>query len=206
MAENKLFSPESEEAVLSIILQNPDMFHSTGGIRAHMFSATPYINLYAEMESLVEKQQVPDPTLLTASLEAKNALDSVGGKHHIQKLLGKEFNESNFSEYCDIVVKSFMARSLMTMVSGVKKEALNTETLNDTISQLRRGLDDLIGMRGGTDTIHVSDITMDVFNDIMARTQNPGIRGISWGISSVDKVTGGKSAGDLIVIAGRPGS
>jgi replicative DNA helicase len=61
-------------------------------------------------------------------------------------------------------------------------------------------------MRGGIDTIHVSDITMDVFNDIMTRTQNPGIRGVSWGVASIDTVTGGKSPGDLVIVAGRPGS
>ena len=205
MAENKLFSPDSEEAVISLILKNPELFHNTGGVRSYMFSADPYIAIYGEMESLVEKQQVPDPTLLIASLEAKNALDSVGGKHHINKLISKEFNQENFSEFCEIVVKSYQGRSLMSMVSGVKKDALNTETINDTIVQLRRGLDNLIGMNGGMDTLHISDITMDVFNDIIARMQNPGIRGISWGVPSIDKVTGGKSPGDLIIVAARPG-
>lgn len=206
MTENKLFSPESEEAVLSLILNEPELIHNTGGIRSYMFSADPYIALYAEMESLVEKQQVPDPTLVIASLEAKNALDSVGGKHQINKLVGKEFNRENFSEFCEILVQSYMGRSLLSITSGVKKEALNTETILDTITNVRRGLDNLLSMRGGLDTLHVSDIAMEVFNDIVARTNSPGIRGTSWGLDSLDKVTGGKSAGDLVVIAGRPGS
>jgi replicative DNA helicase len=206
MSENKLFSPESEEAVLSLILKNPQLFHNTGGVRSHMFSATPYVNLYAEMEYLTLKQLEPDPALIVPSLEAKNQLDSVGGKHNIQKLMSKEYKEDNFSEYCDILVKSYMGRSLMAMVSGVKKEALNTETLPDTISSLRRGLDDLIGMRGGADTVHVSDLAMDVFNDIIARRESPGIRGVTWGVASIDTVTGGKSPGDLVIVAGRPGA
>lgn len=206
MAENKLFSPESEEAVLSLILKCPELFHNSGGLRSHMFSATPYINLYAEMEQLVEKQLEPDPTLIMASLEAKNALDSVGGKHHIQKLLSKEYKEENFTGFCEIVVQSYKARSLLSMAAGIKKEVLNADTLDNVISGMRRGLDDLIGMRGTTATLHVSDLTMDVFNDIVARTKTPGIRGVSWGVATLDKVTGGKSAGDLVIVAGRPGS
>lgn len=206
MAENKLFSPESEEAVLSLILKHPDLFHNTGGIRSYMFSADPYIALYSEMESLIEKQLVPDPTLVIASLDAKNALDSVGGKHHINKLLAKEFKQENFSEFCDVVLKSYMARSFLSMTSGTKKDDLNTENIVEKIAEVRRGLDNLVSMRAGQDTLHVSDITMEVFNDIIARMDNPGIRGISWGVASMDKVTGGKSGGDLVIVAGRPGS
>lgn len=205
MAENKLFSPESEEAVISLVLKNPHLYYNANGLRSFMFSADPYINIYTEIESLSEKNQVPDATIVLASLEAKGALDSVGGKTQITKLLSKEYKEENFSEFCDIVIKSYMGRQLIGMASGLKKEALNTETINDAIVHFRNGLDDLMGLRGGNHTLHVSEITMEVFNDIMARLDTPGIRGISWGVASIDKVTGGKSPGDLVVIAARPG-
>ena len=206
MAQNNLFSPDAEEAVLSIILNKPDLFHNTGGIRSYMFSADPYIALYGEMESLAEKQLVPDPTMVIASLDAKNALDSVGGKHHIQKIVAKEYNVENFAEFCDVVIKSYMARSYLSTTTGTKKDDLNTENIIEKITETRRGLDNLLSMRAGQNTLHVSDLTMDVFNDIIARMENPGIRGVSWGVDTLDKATGGKSPGDLVIIAGRPGS
>jgi replicative DNA helicase len=171
-----------------------------------MFSAEPHIALFAEAESLAERQQVPDPTLIIASLESKNALDSVGGKHYITRLASKDYKEENFPEYCKIVVDSFKGRSLLSMASGIKKEALNSETIDDVIGKMRRGLDDLVEMRGGNGVLHLSDLTAKTFDEIVARTKNPGIRGISWGVPSLDKVTGGKSAGDLVIIGGRPGA
>ncbi len=206
MADNKLFSPEAEEGVLSLIMKNPTLIHNTNGVQSHMFSAEPYINLYAEMESLVAQNQEPDPNLIIASLESKNALDSVGGKQHINKLLNKDFKEEAFPVLTRIVIDSYKGRSLFSMMSGVKKENLNTSNIDETLGNFKKGLENLLEMRNYATTLHVSDLTSPAFDEIMARTKKPGIKGISWGVQRIDNATGGKSPGDLVVIAGRPGS
>lgn len=206
MAENKLFSPESEEGVLSLILKNPTLIHGTNGVQSHMFSAEPHINLYAEMESLVLSNQEPDINLIIARLESKNALDSVGGKQYIQKLLAKDYKEEAFPEYTKIVIDSFKGRSLFSMMSGVRKENLNSTNIDETIGSFRKGLDNLLELRNYATTLHISDLTATAYNEIISRMGKPGIRGTSWGVPSIDKATGGKSPGDLVIVAGRPGS
>lgn len=206
MADNKLFSMESEEAVLSMILKNPELIHHTCGLDSFMFSANPHIALFTEMKQLAEKQQTPDPTLILASLESRNALDSVGGKFYIEKLLKKEYNESTFPEFCKFVVDSYKARSLLSMASGIKASSLNSETIDEVITSMRRGLDGLMEMRQGSATFHVADLVKDTYTEILARRSKPGIRGTTWGVTSLDNATGGKSPGDLIAIGGRPGA
>jgi replicative DNA helicase len=192
--------------VLSTLLKYPELVHTTNGLRFYMFSSTPHETLYQEIEELLEKQLTPEPTLVVASLESKGMIDKVGGKKYIDFLLSREANKDTFQEYISIVTSSYKGRSLLSMVAGIKKENLNSENIDELISSTRRGLDGLIEMKSGLSTFHISDAVLSTYEEIVARMKNPGIRGVSWGVESVDKATGGKSPGDVIVIAGRPGS
>lgn len=206
MSDNKLFSVESETMVLATLLKSPDLIHTTNGLRFYMFSSTPHQSLYEEMEELLDKQLVPDMTLIIANLESKNSIDKVGGKKYVQMLYEKEVNVDAFQEFLKLVMDSYKARSLLSMASGLKKEQLSTDNIDEYIHTMKAGLDSLMEIQGGLSTIHIKDVAKSTYDEILARTKNPGIRGTTWGVSSIDTATGGKSAGDVVVIAGRPGS
>jgi replicative DNA helicase len=207
MADNKLFSVDSELSVITGILRNPSLVHSTDGLRHYMMSATPYQILFEEFEHLKEQQLLPDPQLVLASLESKNMLDKVGGKKEIERLINREeVSEESFKKFVEIVVASYKGRAFLSIVSSAKKENLNADNINDTIKLTKHSLDELTGLGGGSYTIHLSEIAKKAFDEIVQRMSNPGIRGTSWGVPSIDKATGGKSPGDLVIVAGRPGS
>lgn len=203
--DTKLFSVDAETIVIASILQNPGLIHSVNGLRSFMFSSNTHISMFSEMESLLEKQLLPDPSILLASMEAKGTLDSSGGKKYIESLLGKEVNTDAFSEFVKIVIESFKARNLISIASGIKKENLTSENVDDYIRSVKNSLDNLIGVRNNVDAVHISDVVKDTYDEIIARTKNPGVRGTTWGVSSLDMATGGKAPGDLWVIGGRPG-
>jgi len=205
---NQLFSTDSEIAVLSIILKNPELIHVANGLRFYMFSSTPHQALYEEFESLLEKQQLPDRTLVFASLESKNSVEKIGGKRYFEALLSKEYNEQTFGEFVALVVASYKARMYLSITTGADKSKINPDNIEDYINNTRKALDNLTEIRGALSTVHVSDIARQTYEEILARTKNPGIRGITWGqtLLELDKATGGKCAGDLMVVSGRPGA
>ncbi len=206
MADNKLFSPESEVIIIASILQNPGLIHSTDGLREYMFSSSPLQTLFGEFEELKKDNTLPDPQIVIASLESKNKLDKVGGKKEIDRFLSKEVNKENFIKFVEIVVASYKGRQFLSVLAGGKKEDLTAENIDLKINSTRQNLDELVGIGGGNHTIHVSEIVKSTFDLIMARTMSPGICGVTWGVPSIDVATGGKSPGDLVIIAGRPGS
>lgn len=205
MSDNKLFSSSTEEAVLASILQRPNLIHSVNGLRHHMFSSLSYSNLFKEFEDLKDRSLLPDPVLVLGDLEAKNELDKVGGKSFIDLLLKREVNEDSFKALVEIVVTSYKARSFISVLSSVKKDDLNISNVDDLISRTRKGLDSLIQMRENKAVFSLDEIMNAGYDEIMARLSNPGVRGTTWGLSSVDTATGGKSGGDLWVISARPG-
>lgn len=206
MSDSKFFQLDSEVAVLSIILRNPDLAHSATGLRPHMFSSVPHQILFQEIEEAVEKRLSPDPALLIASLDSKNAIDKVGGKKYIEVLMGRDYSEKAFEEFSKLVLDSYRARSYLSIISTAKKEDLTSATIDEYIYSTKKALENLMEVGGSVETVHVGDVTKSTFDEIVSRTKNPGIRGSSWGVPEIDRATGGKNGGDLWVIGGRPGA
>jgi len=205
--DNKLFSADTEDIVLATLLRNPDLIHTASGLRSFMFSSTPNVLLYEEMENLLStKQLLPETSIIISSLESKNSLDSVGGKKRIEFLSSKDTNVAAFPEFVDIVIKSWKARTFLSHISGIRKEGLTSLNIDDMIRNTRLGLDSLMQSGNQMSAFHIKDAVTDTYEEITSRMQNPGIRGTTWGVSSIDGVTGGKSPGDLWVIGGRPGA
>ncbi len=202
--KSEIFSPESETAVLSLVIKNSDLAYDVNGLRFYMFSSTPSQLIFSQISELASKNLYPDASLLVASLTSEGALEKAGGKEYIDFLLKQEFNKANFHEYISQIVASYKARSLISMTSSIKADEINAENVNDKIFKLKESLDTLTGSSSLTGAIHISDGVSSLYDEIIARTKDPGVRGTPWGIKKIDAVSGGKNPGDLWVIAGRP--
>jgi replicative DNA helicase len=207
MADNKLFSADTETYVIAGILNCPALVHSTDGLRHSMFSSSPYKIIFKEFEDLREQNLLPDFQIVLSSLESKGLLEKAGGKKNIEDIRNKgEVSEEAFVKFVEIVVASFKARAFLSTLASVKKDSLTADNINQSIGEMKESLEALVGLGGGESTIHISEIVNSTYNEIIKRMENPGIRGASWGVSSIDRATGGKSPGDLVIIAARPGA
>jgi replicative DNA helicase len=205
MPELQLFSDESESTVIASILQIPTLIHAINGLRHYMFSSAPHQILMKEMEDLKEKNLLPDPTLVVASLNSQNTLSKAGGKQYVDILLKKQIVPDSFKKFVEIVILSYKGRSFISTLSGVKAESLNATNVDDTIVATRKSLDALMEMKEAGSVVSVGDVARKTYEEILARRDHPGIRGTTWGATSLDSATGGKAPGDLWVIGGRPG-
>jgi len=171
-----------------------------------MFGSNVHIALFIEIEDMIEKQIPVEPALLIAQLESNNSINKVGGKKYIEQLCSYSYNKDTLKEYRNIVIKAYKARSLISIGASVASvEKVNLENVDEQITSVKRSLDSILEVRGGTQTIHIGDSVKGVYEDIVAGLSKSGLRGNSWGIKSLDAATGGKCAGELIVIGGRPG-
>lgn len=203
--KSEIYSPESETAVLSLVIKNSDLAYDINGLRFYMFSSSPNQLVFSEIAELTSKSLYPDASLLIASLDANGNLPRAGGKEYIDYLLKQEFNKANFHEYISQVVASYKARALISMTTSLKADEITADNISDKIAKLKESLETLTENSSLTGTLHISDGVSDLYEEIIARTKNPGVRGTPWGIKKIDAGSGGKNPGDLWVIAGRPG-
>ena len=202
----ELFSLDSEIAVLAGIIQYPDTTFDLEGLRWYMFSSESNRAIFRIIEDNKEKSLLTDGQLLITSLEAKKELSKVGGKKTIENLIKYSIKPENVKEFVKIVINSYKAKSLITAVNEINTNTLTIGNIDEKLYELKHSLNSISGISGESNTIHVGDAVKETYNEIIARTNNPGIKGTSWGIKSIDGATGGKSPGEVTVIGGRPGS
>jgi replicative DNA helicase len=200
---NKLFSTEHEIAVLSTLLKNPELYYGTG-VRYFMMSAVPHQLIYQEIEILNDKQLVPDIQMVANSLDSSGNLVKVGGRDYLNSITSQEFPKENLLEYCKLLLASYKARVFVDAAGKVKADGITLDNVDASIYGFRKIIDDLSEASGGGGTAHIGDGIKKSFEEIVARTANPGVRGHTWGIRDIDTTTGGKCAGDWWVIGGRP--
>lgn len=207
MTDKTIFSNDAEVAVLSIILNNPDMVYELDGLKSFMFSALAHQALYLEIEQMIEKQIPTEPALIISQLESSNEISRVGGKKYIEQLTNYIYNKDTLPQYRNLLMNQYKARSLVSLASSkATPDKININAIDDEISQFKLQLDKLMETRGGLQTFHVGDTVKSVYEEILSRQANPGIRGSTWGVEKIDVATGGKCPGELIIIGGRPGS
>jgi len=200
---SEMFPADSEIAVLSILLNNPDMVYSVVDLRPHMMSSMPNTALLETIIELSSQNLVPDPSLIESYLKSSGALKTVGDTAYIKFLVDTASNKDNFKEYQQQVINAYKKRTLISMATKVPSMITGTD-ISTVISQIRNSLDDLTAVSGGGSTVSIGSVIKEVYENIKLRMAHSGIRGTPFGVKSVDMMTGGIAAGDLWIIAGRP--
>lgn len=201
---NEFFPQDAENAVLSLVIKNSDLAYNTDGLRPKMFSSSAYQILFSKIEDLKSANTVIDPIILTSYLESDGTLAKFGGKEFLTYLISLDHPKENFHEFVRIVIESFKARTTQGILTSYGQGEINAGNVNSVIADVKAGLDSLYNESSHNSISPISELVAPYYSDLLERIKNPGIRGTSWGIHDIDLITGGKSPGELWIIAARP--
>lgn len=198
------YSYDAETALLSILLKAPELVFQLNVLKPTMFSSTPYIALYSVMQELQEQKLVADQSLILNYLTAKGKINIVGGEQTLQYLSSLSYNPANLKEFERQIVSAYKTRELISLASGIARSQLDATEIDNIIVSLQNSLNTLSNSSGGEATESLSSIIEAAYRNLIHRLENPGLAGITTGISDIDSITGGIEHGDLWVLASRP--
>jgi len=204
MTNTMLFSEESEQAVLSLLLHHPENITKCGGLTANSFSSKANRVLYDTLIRLALDGIVPEISIVTEYLKSKDLLDSAGGIDYLGQLFETTYQAENFESYLKLVADSFRGRTLLTIAKSIPTWLQKATDIGALVSLIRDKLGELILEAGGEKTISLKNTIMAQWKEIVERTHHSGISGLTTGFPSIDWLINGASGGDLIVVAGRP--
>jgi replicative DNA helicase len=205
MQIEQLYSPEPEMAVLNLVLNHPDSFFELNGIKPGMFSSTAHQVIFTSLGEMIEQGNTPDHVSLGFYLKSKGKDAVVGGTEYLQLLAHQEFPIENLKMFEQLVVDGFKARSISQLAVSIPESIRTGKDVEAVIAGIRSRLDGLTSASGGEMTSDLSTVMKSSLEELGERIKNPGIKGITTGIHSLDTVTGGLNPGELWFIAGRPG-
>lgn len=199
------FSIDAEQAVLGGLLVDPDAFaRMVRRPSVNDFYEPRHREIYQAILDL-DKRNLPFDLVTVSSEMSKQALD-YNCTAYLMDLMAACPTSANIKYYADMVVEKALIRNIISMADDVKKKAFEADANGDELLSLtERKVLDLSETKMQT-VQGIDSLADQLINNLVAGRDRPvQLSGLSYGLSSMDKITGGLRKGELILIAGRPG-
>jgi replicative DNA helicase len=150
-----------------------------------------------------------EPIAFSDYLEARKALEPVGGRPYISAIYASVPSPVLADYYAEILRDKYLLREVISKASELTRVAYEEEVeVNDVLEQTQSGLIDIIIRSQQKDAIrHVSEGKKSACDLLDERFKHQGevvIEGIATGFVDFDRMTTGLMPGDYVVIGARP--
>lgn len=199
---------EAEEALLGSLIIDPDaIFDVTAFLEPKAFYKETNRWIFEAILALNEKHQPVDLITLTDELRRRNQLEELGGEAVIIGLINIVPTSVNARHYGRIVEAAALRRRMITAASTIAGLAYEQkEDINIVVDRAEQALFSISEERTTRDLVPVKDITsgyIDRIEDLHAAGSE--ISGVPTNFTDLDRILGGLSGSDLIIVAARPG-
>lgn len=194
---------DAEKAVIGCVLLDPQKIDIllSEGIRPGDFYKPQTREIYTAFIELQAENKPIDLLTVQEKLKARGTLEIVGGVGALVDIYNEIITAANFTEYINIIKDKSKYRQEMKTAESLYQAAAKEEA--EKVSSLYTQLEEI---RDGEQTRYKKKLQgyADLFisEQEYRKTENPA----KYGLTDLDKVTAGIHRGQLIVIAGRPGS
>ncbi len=174
----------------------PDMFYSDANKK-----------LFEAIKRCYDKKIPIDITTIKEELDKKKDLSAIGGIDYISEVIDSVATAANLDYYIKIVKDKAVIRNLIETATDIVTNAYEEdEDLTHILDEAEKKILNVVKERQTSDFIHIKDAIAVAQENLERLSQNKGdITGIPTGFYDLDKVTSGLHAGEMIIIAARPG-
>jgi len=205
LPERPLFSMEAEHGVLGALMHSPEHCETIGSrLDAAHFYHEDHAVLYAMILGCHAKKIRPDSVALS---EIRTELPS--GELTIvyaSEIMRNVPGSANIRFYAKTVEQRYHARKLYQAGERLMELALSKGELAEQVSEAQ-GAVMALGNRSETpDVLTMKEALGPVFEEMQDRLDGKTFNGQEFGLEALDKIVQKLRPGNLVIIAGRPGT
>lgn len=205
---------DAEEAVLGSILINPDtLIDVASQLTTDMFFVVKnawvydtYLKLQATGQAIDYLTVVED--LRTTTESGKSRLELMGGAAYLTSLANNTPTHIHAVTYAGIVRRLWRRRNLLDAATKIAQLAMRDNLSEpDLVNATDKEYYAAVEAAAPNETISMSSVMSEIYDEVLYRLQHPDeAMDIATGYPSLDnKLGGGMQAGDLVIVAARPG-
>lgn len=188
---------DAEAAVLSAILIANAAIHKIS-LDPGDFYKPVHVRIFEVMRQLVLEGAPIDIVTIANKVGRDSKITS-----ELSMLLSAAITDANISYHADILKELSIKRHLRKLGMSIYGA---TGTTDEILALIRNEISFLVKGRGGS-IVPMSQIASEIAEYVERRAQDRNsISGVTSGFEDIDRVTDGFQKGDLIILAGRPGS
>lgn len=204
-------SPQNLEAEMSVLgstfLSKSALQKVCEEITEEMFYSEQNRKLFNAIKSLYIANIPLDITTITDELDKKKSLNAVGGIEYISETIDSVATAANVDYYIKIVKEKAILRNLIDTANEIASDAYdNEDNINVVLDNAEKNILNVIKARQTSEFITIAEALKQAQVNLERLAQNKSeITGIPTGFYDLDKATSGLHAGEMIIIAARPG-
>ncbi|MBQ9786126.1 MAG: replicative DNA helicase [Clostridia bacterium] len=196
---------EAEQSILGCNLLDDNVaIQIMSMLKPEDFYTEAHKTIFEAMTTIHAASKPIDYVTLTDELERMGVLESVGGIDYITTLTNIVPSSANFKHYADIVKRTSLMRKLIRSSQEIIEKAYEGQEEN-ILGFAEKTIFDISEQENFSSLVAIGDTLDSVLNKFEEIDKNGGqVRGITTGLESLDKLTGGLQRSDLILLAARP--
>ena len=195
-----------EEAVLGALLIEPNCIdEAMDELTSSCFYSEKHRMIFEAMRSLTNEHVALDFLSVSQKLQATGNLETVGGTVALVQLSQKIGAAAHIEYYIRILKQKCIQRELITASYDILQSSYDTAVnVDDLIDMAQTKIFAAIQNNVKRDVQEIGNVINDAIEDIERLQNTSGYSGVPSGFPSVDKITLGWQASDLIILAARP--
>ena len=203
------YNEQAEQAVLgSALLSRECLFNVFSSLNEEDFFLGKHQLIYRAIRNLFDKESAVDVLTVTEELMNMKELETIGGVEYLQQCSDAMVALSSIQYYINIVNDQAVLRRLIQSCRDIDYQFLNDEIndVNDFIAKSEVALKEATEKRRVSEFQKAETIAERVKMSIETPKdiKTDGVNGLTTGFDSINKITQGFHAGDMIVVAARP--
>ena len=211
MAVEKLLpqNVEAEVGVLGSILIDPDALAEVADVlQPEDFYREAHRLIYSAMVDLFSEQVEADLITLTDELQRRGKLDEIGGVSYVSSLANQVPTSRNARFYAEIVRERAGLREVINASAQTVGLAYNEAPLADVCDHALEAILKIAQRAGRANGRWRSfaQVLDDLASDVLTRIESDRVLGIQTSFKDLDEQIFCIEPGDLVYLAGRPGS
>lgn len=200
----------AEQSVLGGMLLSKDAIADVlERLRPGDFYRPVHQNVYDAILDLYARGEPADPVTVAAELDRRGLLRRVGGAPYLHTLISTVPTAANAGYYAGIVAEKALLRRLVeagTRVVQYGYAGAEGADVAEVVDRAQAEIYDVADRRLSEDFVALEDLLQPTMDEIDAIASHGGIaRGVPTGFTDLDEVTNGLHAGQMVIVAARPG-
>ena len=203
------YNEQAEQAVLgSALLSKECLYTVFSTLNEEDFFLGKHQLIYRAIRNLFDKESTVDVLTVTEELMNMKELETIGGVEYLQQCSDSMVALSSIDYYVGIVNDQAVLRRLIQSCRDIDYKFLNDEIndVNGFIADSENLLKTATEKRRVSEFKKIEQVAESVKMSIETpkETKTDGVNGLTTGFDSLNKITQGFHAGDMIIVAARP--
>ena len=172
-----------------------------------MFYSEQNQKIFEAIKRCYDNKVPIDITTVMDELEKKKDLSAIGGLDYLSEVIDSVPTAANLDYYIKIVKDKAVMRNLIETATDIVTDAYEEgDVITHLLDNAEKKILNVVKERQTSDFIHIRDAIAIAQENLEKLAQNKEeITGVPTGFYDLDRVTSGLHAGEMIIIAARPG-